>query len=210
MQTNNFLKSFDNNIEKRIHLDSELKRIQSEQQALFDKKLHDAEKKIQAKLSQEFEDKYKADLHIARAEILAQYSHDIDTITQKFSENQAVHITNCTEIIKMFLKHHVLILNKNIINQEIKDTLNNLFRDNQHHVVHIIGNQKTLDTLQQGISNQSLLVTYLCDDTMIEGDVKIESKNGGVYFSLESIMLTLTDMCNQLSNDYFNTECLKE
>ncbi len=204
MQTNNFLKPFDKNIQKQIHLDTELKRIQSEQQVLFDKKLHDAEEKLQTRLSKEFEEKYKTDLHNARSEILARYSNDIQSITQKFSENQVLCITNCTEIIKMFLNHHLLMLNKNIINQEVTDTLNNLFRDNQHHIVHITGNHRTLETIQQSVNNQSLLVAYVFDDTMIEGDIKIESHNSGVYFSLEAIMYTITEMCNQLSDNYFD------
>ncbi len=210
MQTNNFLKPFDKNIQKQIHLDTELKRIQSEQQVLFDKKLHDAEEKLQTRLSKEFEEKYKTDLHNARSEILARYSNDIQSITQKFSENQAVCMANCTEIIKMFLKHHLLILNKNIINQEINDTLNKLFRDNEQHIVHITGNQETLDAIQKNLNNHSLLVAYMCDDTMIEGDVKIESQSGGVYFSLEVIMSTITEMCNALSNNYFDIESLAQ
>jgi hypothetical protein len=204
MQTNNFLKSFDKNIQKQIHLDTELKRIQSEQQVLFDKKLDDAEKKLRTRLSTEFEEKYKTDLQNVRSEILARYSNDIQNITQKFSENQTVCITNCTEIIKMFLQHHLLILNKNIINQDVKDTLNNLLRENQQHIVHITGNHATLETIQQGANNQSLLVAYMCDETMIEGDIKIESQNGGVYFSLEAIMSAITEMCNTLSDNYFN------
>lgn len=203
---NNFLKPFDKNIEKQLQIDSELKRIQSEQQILFDKKIEEAEKKIHATLSKELEKKYKTDLQNARTEILEQYTNNINDLTLKLEGNLTICTKNCAEIIKVFLNHHLLILNKHIVTQEIQNTLDNLFKDNHEKIVRIFGNTESLNEIQKKFDGQSPILNFIYDDTMIDGDIKIESDKVGIYFSNEKIMAILTDMCNDLNHHYFNTE----
>jgi SNF2 family DNA or RNA helicase len=204
MQTNSFLKSFDKNIEKQLQIDTELKRIQSEQHILFDKKIEEAEKKIHATLSKELEKKYKTDLQNARTEMLEQYTNNINNLTQKLEESQTICIKNCAEIIKVFLNHHLLILNQHIVTQEIQNTIDNLFKDNQEKIVRIFGNTESLNEIQKKCDGQLPILNFIYDDTMIDGDIKIESDKIGIYFSNEKIMGILTDMCNDLNHHYFN------
>ena len=197
------LKQFDNTIknDKKIDLKHELLRIQSEQEIIFQKKLQEAETKNYDKILKQLEEKFNTDLKNLRSELTQKYTSDINMLTQQFSLDYDIYKQNCVSIFDIFLKYHLKKMNKQIISQEITDSILMLFKEDKKQILLILANSVTLAEVQSNINMPSVILEYITDDTMIEGDIQIKHKDGGISFSLENIMNDMNHIFSRIMND---------
>jgi hypothetical protein len=171
---------------------------------IFEKKLRDAETKNYDIIFKQLEEKFNTDLKNTRKELTQKYISDTQILTQKFATDYDIYKQNCLSIFDIFLNHHLKKLNKQIISQEIINSVTMLFNDNKQQTLLILANPVTLEEIQTHINMPAVMLEYATDDTLPEGDIQIKHSQGGISFSLENITNNMNDIFTRIVNDMKN------
>lgn len=204
LQEKSFLKSFDRTELHKKNFEEEIAKINNEQQKIYEQKLVEAEKRINDEVHKKLSQKFETDLKNERDKLAQKFAQDIKQLSENFKDTHEKYIENFTKIIQFFINHHIVILNKAIMRQEIVDKIRHAFKHTHQQNFQVYLNNYTLKDIQSTLEQIPHQIHIHTDDSLEDGTIQVTFDGGGIYFSVFEIMNTLSEICSEVAGIDFS------